>query len=505
MIKKLFCFSAVLMALVFTACPVDPEEGRPGQSGQDGKEGLDGWTPVSSLALAKQFLDAGVTRVYLSGSDSGTSPVTISQGTLWIPGDAVLGSAGGGLVLGGAAELIIDGTATLATGGLTVKSGGKLTVGQGGGIIAAPASKFIVEAGADVTVNGDFSGGAIGGASAAGSGFYAKKLGSLTKTGGTYSGYASVDALGEIKLGAGAAITDEKADIANAWATGVTTVRISDSVAATADLGAPSAAGAKVVLLAGANTLTGALALPANIAELEIAANAALSATDTTAMLTVGDGKTLTVLGTLATVANSTGAAITIEGTGKITAGGITLSGAGTVKTLTAGITLVPDSLTPAAGAVVTLTGNAEIQAGGADGITFKAGAYTFASGSPVLSATPGDKPTLTLDNAADQLVIGDTIASELVFGSNSIYKVGGGTGTTTPGTTAALNADVKLSFKQGAKIVSGTGAAAVTNGNALLATGAAAADNSTFTFGADKTATKSANASEWNAVLTCN
>jgi hypothetical protein len=479
----------VLIAMLMMGCeqPTD---------GTNGSNGTDGWTPAASLTAAKTLLDAGASQVYLTTSDTETSVVTITKGKLWIPIAATLGGSGGGLTVDGTAEVIIDAAATLADGDLIVKKGAKLTVGAEGGIVAASGKLFIVEDGANVTVNGTFTGGAIGDATTAGAYFLAKTLGNQTKTGGTYTPYTDQDELGEIKLGSTAVLVTAIADIDNAWDTGVKAVKVSDAVVGTASLGTNNkiASGAKVILGNSANTLTGGLVIPTNIATLTIPSGSTLTVSGASKMLTVGNGQEVVVGGTLAITAHAD-PAITLAGTGKITAGGIVVSGAGTVKSATAGSTLIPNSFAPADTAVVTLAGS-QIQAGGANGITFKPGAYTF-GGTNTVTTAAGAKPTLTLGTS---LIIGDTVASELVFGSNSVY-LGDDSNAITPGTTANARTDVKLTFKKDAVIKAGTGASNGTS-KGLTTGGLVSADNTSYKVAADTTVTKAATASTWSGTV---
>ncbi|MDR0640039.1 MAG: hypothetical protein LBG27_14285 [Spirochaetaceae bacterium] len=207
--------------------------------------------------------------------------------------------------------------------------------------------------------------------------------------------------------------------------------------------------------------------------------------------------------GTLATAGShaDTGDFI-ISGAGSITAGGIVISGAGAVNLNTAsGSFLAEDVLTLANNTTVLLTESAQIQAGGANGITFKAGSYVFGSGVNGVLSTADVKPTLAVPGTADILAIGDTVASELVFGSNSVYKPANTTATITPGATTTANDNVKLTFKAGAQVVSGTGAS--TGSSAALTTaGAVSAADTTYTVGADTTVTKTANAKTWSGTI---
>ncbi|MDR0688863.1 MAG: hypothetical protein LBG08_01150 [Spirochaetaceae bacterium] len=196
---------------------------------------------------------------------------------------------------------------------------------------------------------------------------------------------------------------------------------------------------------------------------------------------------------------------ITITGGGSITAGGIVISGAGGINTNKA-VTLTEDDLSLTTSSTIVITNSAQIQAGGTNGILFKAGKYAFGAGETANVLTISDaKPTLTLSGTAPGLEIGNDTASELVFGSNSIYVVADNVGSITPGTTASVNTDVKLTFKPGAQVKSGTGASASTAGPALVAAGTANANDTIYTVGGsgDVTVTKSASASVWSAAVT--
>jgi hypothetical protein len=259
------------------------------------------------------------------------------------------------------------------------------------------------------------------------------------------------------------------------------------------------------IQLVGALTLDTALEVPVNT-ELTIGTSGKItaeSAASSTKALSVAGTVILYDTGAIATAGVHTGSGdIIIIGNGFIKAGGIVISGAGNISTNTAsGSFLTVDKLTLANTTTIAITGS-QIQAGGENGITFKAGSYVFGnvSAAAVLK-TDSDNPTLALPNTADILAIGDTIASELVFGSKSIYEAGGATTTITPGDTATAKGDVKLTFKKGAQIKRGTGAGTGT-GTALTLGGAVTADNTTYTLKTDTTVTKSVTAKQWDKTV---
>jgi hypothetical protein len=227
----------------------------------------------------------------------------------------------------------------------------------------------------------------------------------------------------------------------------------------------------------------------------------------TTKALTVAGTVEIGNSGSIVTAGTHDGTGdIIITGTGYITAGGIVVSGEGSVNfnTVASGLSnqLGVGTLTLADATTLVLDGT-QIQAGGANGITFMPGSYVGGNSlGGFLTVTDG-KATLALPDTASALAIGNTVASELVFGSASTYKVAGTTGTLTPGATTTASADVKLTFHPGAKIVAGNGTASG-SGTAIKTTGDVNAADTTWTLGGSDpvTVTKTATASTWSSTI---
>jgi flagellar basal body rod protein FlgF len=440
-------------------------------------------------------------------------------GAVAVPQGSVTVGANGSLTVSGSLAIVAAKVLTV-NGSLTVDNGGAVTVNGtigGTGSVATSGTGSVSLANANATASAANLEWALG---QSGEGKIAKLSTAtatlanggtvpaglaLTTTGAlTVSADKTLTVEGELALGTGGTVAGE-----GTFATaedGFVSVVNAAGLAAALDKAGTS----KItkLTLKGTATLTTAATVPAGL-ELTIGTGGTLtvaSASSSSKDLTVTGTVVLAGTGSIVTAGTDTSAAdITITGTGSITAGGIVISGAGAVNTNTTGVTLKVDTIDLAASTTLAITESAEIQAGGANGITFKAGSYVFGAsettGVLTVPTAPG-KPTLTLSNNATALAIGDDIASELVFGSESVYLAGGTSTAVTPGATgSAAKDDVKLTFIAGAQIVSGTGAGTGT-GAALTTAGAVTAGNMTYTVGSDTTVTKAGTASTWSGAV---
>jgi hypothetical protein len=308
----------------------------------------------------------------------------------------------------------------------------------------------------------------------------------------TVAGTLNIDSTSALLTFAGATITTSGTGVINSAT--ATAIVLQGLLA--------SAGSALKIEQTGAVELSAATTVKADTT-LTIKGSGSITATSGTAALTVTGKVILEGTGAIATAGtDDSGGDIIITDDGSITAGGIVISGAGNINTDKANPSfLTVDKLTLIDANTIVITGS-QIQAGGATGITFKAGSYVFGNVGAVLIIDTDDVPTLTLPDTADSLAIGNDVASEMVFGANSVYKAGGSNTTITPGVGTTAKTDVKLTFTTGAKIISGTGASTVTTGVGLKVDGAVNADDTTYTVGTTKTVTKSANTKAWTETV---
>jgi hypothetical protein len=482
--------TAMVLAIGVVLAGCEGPTGADGASGGGG--GTEGWAPAPSLAAAEGLFKGGITRVYLSATDGSTGSVieVPSGATLWVPVTAALGTTNGGVRVKSGGTLLVSAAATLATGGVEVQNGGTLTVRNGGSLIASDTAMLTVGKSAVVTVQ---AGGTLS---------YTASASALVNggTSGTTAvlGIKAAHIGGHSTLGDGTGAAEANAgygDIAfaaGAWYKTNTA----------ADLGSGATAGKAFdvsahVVSAAAFTGGALTTVPAG-KTLQISGTDTLAeSTDVTVAgtLIVGAGSTFTVAGggTVGLIVATTGevvvdggslvstanaaASTTIQGSGKITAGDIVISGAGTVKNTAQNLTIAKNSVGLAANVgVLVLSDLTKIDAGNGavvlsvDTVTTGTGTFTEAGNeaAKLTITASGNTATISLNAAttpyAASLAISDK--GKLALGANGTINQGDASGTTT-----------MISSGSDAKFVIATGAKLAVN---LVATGS----GSTFTVG---------------------
>ncbi|GHV78111.1 hypothetical protein AGMMS49942_29320 [Spirochaetia bacterium] len=462
----------LLAAVTFVGCE-NPEaaDGLPGAPGKDGTNGNNGnngkdfnGVVIVSATGIQAALDVNPYVVFAGTAISGD--LTIPAGrTLEIAGDAVPD-----------ADTIINGTLKINTGASYTTGGGdiivnsSLTVPKNTTLYITTGDALKVADGKTVTVNGNLIvEDTINGASETtpGVGIVATKIGNHTKnTTGETAGYK-----GTVTFASDTFFGVKTANIADGYP--VHNKVSTDELATTSGAGTLPGTGNFTLKLRVSDVISADVILPARLTV--IIPNGVTLAADNSSTYKISTAEEIIVEkgGTLESGTSSGSNFLAIVGTGKITAGAIVISGAGTIIGASSTVVTVANangfgSLTVTDAKPLVIAG-AEINAGNG-AVVFKAGTYTAGgtNGKITITGTAADSATLTVDNgtqatAAAAVTVGTgSVAAEINIGAKGTIVAKGAGSTINPVSDGSAKGKLKVAI--GAKIA--------VNGDATGATG---------------------------------
>ncbi|GHT63909.1 hypothetical protein FACS1894110_02550 [Spirochaetia bacterium] len=388
--NQLWTIAAVLLAIsiIVIGCPTEAKD--PETTTTTERIDVLG-TPVTYTEL-KAKLAAGET-----GTFALVGPLAATGASDSIPADVTVNAY---VNISVGAAFTVDGTLNITKGvslsGITNTY--KLTVNDGGIVNIADGATLGVDQIANATTDGSI---------------LATYIGELEKTGGATNSLSK----GTVTIGSGAWISTPKAALANAYLTEVGSFIVSDTV--TQSSGLPNHTSAVTVKLgAGANTMDGALEIPANVTLIVPTGGTITTGARTltvTGALTL-DGGTLTVAG-----GNAVGSVALVDGTGTLTVGKggtLTVTGGESANVSAGGAATVSASVVVDGGTVAVTGGDGCGSGAHVGGVALIDGAVTVRSDS-IIGVTGGGSTSNANGGAATIGVTGSP-ANKLTVSTGS-------------------------------------------------------------------------------------
>ncbi|GHV78147.1 hypothetical protein AGMMS49942_29680 [Spirochaetia bacterium] len=456
--KKLFGWMlalALIFGFVLLGCEspeaADGLPGAPGATGDRGPQGngggpgTEGYTPAATFAIAKEFFDNGISKVYLSTSEASTDGLIIGSGkTLLVPGTADLGGVSGLVKVEKGGTLLITGAATVGggslevSGTLTVYDKATLHIPTGETLTVNPGSTVTIRNGATLSTIDSIADADTDGA------IIAKTIGKLVKTTATT---LSKDA-GTVTLQGNAWLGVPVADIAVGQPGWEAHNQLTNIAAITGGAAFPSTGtGYKLKIGVASINMVTPLTVPVGD-ELVIASVSGVGAADITVngVMNIAPGGSFTSVDANKFII-----------VGGLTAGDLVITGAGAgVSAATKPVVVANSgagrgSITFDHSSVLTIPTGANIVVGGPDGISLAAGTYgSDGSGqkSAITGIAGGGALLSQTANTVTFLVgVGTGDTGFLTVGSKSTVNLYGGAGALFTGNNSTNGAVVEFAI----------------------------------------------------------